>query len=797
MINVRRIPLLALTLLLSAGPRRDVDVAVPPGTPLDWTRSIPVPTPRGTPMVPTGRMTGGGGDVDTVAVPRGHDTVIPSSYGAIRILTWDLTSEVPWTPPKPDTTVDTGGMGPWPPRVPDSLYWMSQGVFLRVMLHPLQVSEAESHQYLLEIGDPARKAAEAAQSETSISKFADAVLKDLGDPSKSRPTAPADKDPMREELLRFVMEQLVAGYPHDPDLTFGRRLFVLGSDGGPFVEYFTESDHDLLRRNAVLALGRYATLDVAGRAMALLSHSDPVTRARAVAILRDRRYAPAVDALKDRLNATQRLPEQCAIVHALGLIGKEEAAVNVMAIGRRNATNGDILMAVLPALARIDPQEEKTRGAVRRWVEGIEKKAASDPKSFDPKHGAPSRQPDVPDEPGARGRIIEQMCELALVRLKGGGDAVLGRLNKAKPRRVSRSQFQNEAVQGFEPPTWHLLCDTLPACGDAGVKALEAIVEDATCEPGLRTYALANLPKERRHALAEKFATQAADEISIYSFEMLDREKHAKVEEISRARLAGALGSPAEQYAVLMAVKALGKRDKLEVKDLEPLLKRLDVSTGGDSGESDRAVMERLVGRLVDAAVSELGADEGRARMDALLDEAIARKTNSGLTESTRKNYQQRVLDQMETLARNKKNAAVVKAVADGILRTVMPSAGFGGGAGEVTFDPVIPLAETVLLELGRTRDEKAPALLKDVMARASAYYRAVACLGLASTGRRDAADVVFPILSDKDGFARFCAYAAIKSLTGADHYGRWLYGDESQRAAAVAAYRQWLQEHP
>jgi hypothetical protein len=88
---------LAALILASAAfdPRRDVDVAIPPGTPLDWTRAIPLPTPRETPLIPTVGKLAPADPARTVATPRGFHHALPSSFGAIRILTWDLTSEVP------------------------------------------------------------------------------------------------------------------------------------------------------------------------------------------------------------------------------------------------------------------------------------------------------------------------------------------------------------------------------------------------------------------------------------------------------------------------------------------------------------------------------------------------------------------------------------------------------------------------------------------------------------------------------------------------------------------------------
>ncbi|MHC4608682.1 MAG: hypothetical protein ACYTAF_17395, partial [Planctomycetota bacterium] len=169
-----------LALLLAALPA-DLDVGVPPGTPLEWDggRQHPVPT-GGRADVPTGsRPTGGREDVptkDTSKGPRGSTVAedveksatpsraaysVTNLYAFFRVTTQDIMTHVTVNVPRTTAGVGqggtaTGGRAPYtmvwkyPPEIPTELFWMGCMATLRGQIHPEVVSVPESVLYCIE-----------------------------------------------------------------------------------------------------------------------------------------------------------------------------------------------------------------------------------------------------------------------------------------------------------------------------------------------------------------------------------------------------------------------------------------------------------------------------------------------------------------------------------------------------------------------------------------------------------------------------------------------------------------------
>src|SRR5262245_20707724 len=95
---MRRLLLVLACSLPAAASRRDVDVAVPPGTPLEWTRELRTPTPSGwRGAIPTAAAPAEPGG--TVAAERDVDFSCTSDVGISRITTRDLPYEFTWAVP--------------------------------------------------------------------------------------------------------------------------------------------------------------------------------------------------------------------------------------------------------------------------------------------------------------------------------------------------------------------------------------------------------------------------------------------------------------------------------------------------------------------------------------------------------------------------------------------------------------------------------------------------------------------------------------------------------------------------
>ena len=177
-------------LLLDPTPR-DLDVGIPPGPPTSWGRRLPVITPGGGrlfPITPSGRRVAGTsgnakrkGTVEatarTVAKPRTAKMEVrtSTSFGVVRILTWDLTAHLPWT--KGDLPVSrrrpvTGSYsGEAMLPVPgDTLHWATLAAFLRLLLHPQLVPETGLAVHLLEVGETALAVTGTAKAERALAQ---------------------------------------------------------------------------------------------------------------------------------------------------------------------------------------------------------------------------------------------------------------------------------------------------------------------------------------------------------------------------------------------------------------------------------------------------------------------------------------------------------------------------------------------------------------------------------------------------------------------------------------------------
>ena len=73
---------------------------------------------------------------------------------------------------------------------------------------------------------------------------------------------------------------------------------------------------------------------------------------------------------------------------------------------------------------------------------------------------------------------------------------------------------------------------------------------------------------------------------------------------------------------------------------------------------------------------------------------------------------------------------------------------------------------------------------------------RAVACRALGMAGRSSAARHLTSFLLDEDPFVRFCAYEALRHLTGQKFFVDWMYGELAQWTAGAQEYARWCREH-
>jgi hypothetical protein len=335
----------AALLLALVGPR-DLDVGVPPGSPLDFVR-VPVESPRAERRpIPTPGA-GPGRTVDETAFDRVPRRPLPLS----RPLTQDFEGHLSWKPVTSQaagTATGAAAMAGYPPAYPRDLYMHCASFFLMVMLHEDQVSPREILNYLVEIGEPAAYAATAVRAEESLRVYADYVLAAAGAVPSWAPRAPS-KARIDEDLTR----ELVIAFPYED--RFGTEFLKLpGRVVLPTLTKLAEArgSHSLAARNAVFALRLYDDEPALQALRTLLKSADKVIRNRALAGLvrwQDREVVPW---LIDQLDAAD-VPFRSYALHALGRIGDRRAVDPILKEARRQSGDWEFQWGALAALARL------------------------------------------------------------------------------------------------------------------------------------------------------------------------------------------------------------------------------------------------------------------------------------------------------------------------------------------------------------------------------------------------------------------------------------------------------------
>ena len=416
----------AVLLGLAAARPFDLDVAVPPGSPVDWGRSFPALSPGGGAVFAESRPEAEPEERTTSQHSRPKpDVRVYTSLGLLRILTWDLAAHLDWLardlsrPPPPRTSME----GPPAPAPGDALYWVSLVPLLRLMLHPAVQSRHEVLAHLIEIGDPVLSVLPGASSERSL-RSACAALAERIEVKHVSPRVRTGKTPRENMLARFVLEELLAEQPYDPEGTFGWRLFLLGEEVRPFLLEYAGAGNALLRRNAASALGRYDSLAASKDLLRVsIETRDPVVLTRALAALGHGSLAQSPRPLIERLQRSEDAIEQVALIAALGNLGVEEALPALIEIGTRALEHdSDLLMSVLTALARIRPRTDAA--AAEALAMEVEKEVQKNRRGFQPAGVGSPTKPDRPDAPETRGEVLSQLALLVRARMNPGDESL-------------------------------------------------------------------------------------------------------------------------------------------------------------------------------------------------------------------------------------------------------------------------------------------------------------------------------------------------------------------------------------
>lgn len=832
---IGRLPLLTVVAVLCLVPApapKDLDVGIPPGTPASWGQRFPAITPRGGPLFP---ITGPGkkaqpkpglkpGEKDNRTVVKSTtvdmDVHIATSFGVVRILTWDLAGHLTWVSrgstggrKKPVTGRGAGGKGAKLPYVTDGLYWANMASLLRWMLHPQQISEKELIAHLVEVGEPLIEVLNNSVSEKSLVPMSDKIRKMVS--ASPGGTKPLDgKTPRATMLKRFLAEELVSAYPFDPEGGFGGRFFLFADEVEPYlIEYAEQHPGTFLRRNAVSAVGRYRTT-AAMRSLGTLAAKakDPVILMRALAAVGANRGMPDRAPLLERLKSAKDPVEKAALIVAAGRMGMREAVPYLIKIGGKSR-DPDLVMAAVAALVRIDHVPgEKT---VEKFAARLVKAAASKPDRYRVKtRSAPKA--DFPDTAKTRGQIIHQLGLLLRARVASKKKdvakrqvlALLSQPKKAPPGRrgappprrgrrvrVSRN-YQNASMRTVYPPVQLLFVEALRRLGKEGIEGLERIAKDPTVDPVLRGHALSQLPWASRGAIASAILADksATVEAKIYAIEVVANDGAKDLEKIARSLLeewgkAKAGANRGElRYLWKQALAALSKRGLAKDEDLIPLLKFAEARKLDN--ESLKQRVRTMIERLVGDAADGLAPITTVKRVNALFDFILSSGLNPRFKPEDRKARLAEVMKRLKALKGHRADVRFKRSVAADLVSYLI---GFRMGMGlreRTEFKPVVMLEEELLLALGKTKTKKAgDAIQSFVRDHSASPVVAHAALALGMVGRKEYAAALLPLLSVEDGFVRFCAYESLRHLTGHDHFADWMYGDAVARKLAADKY--------
>lgn len=796
----------------------DLDVAVPPGSPVDWGRSFPALSPGGGAVFAESQLEA---EPDERVTSSRHsrpkpDVRVYTSLGLLRILTWDLTAHLDWLarelarPPPPRTSAE----GPPPPAPGEALYWVSLAPLLRLMLHPAVQSRHEVLAHMIEIGDPVLAVLPGASSEKSL-KSACAALAERIETKHVSPRLHAGQTPRENMLARFAFEELLAEQPYDPEGTFGWRLFMLGEELRPFLLEYTNAGNALLRRNAASALGRYGSLAAAGDLLRVSTETrDPVVLTRALAALGHGSLAQSPQPLIERLQRSEDPIEQVALIGALGNLGTEEAVPALIGIGARALErDSDLLMSVLSALARIRPRADLA--AADAFAIRVEKEVHKDRRGFQPRGAGSPNKPDRPEAPETRGEVLSQLALLARVRMNPGDETLRQRvfdlLNEMplgpQPGGAELGLFARNSMNAIHPPARILLLETLADLGQQGIDFLRSVALSRTVDAELRGIALSQLPlKVRTGAVLEVLEDQlATDEIKAHAFAVLLLQPNAAAERIARgllkecAELPPGSGAPELRYLHWSALRALSDRRLLHASDLTGLLAHAS-RPAASFGDLPRRV-HQLCLQTVELVAGGLSKTQRRARFDQILDLVIASGINPALKESDRRPARAHMEGQVASVSAHKTDASYLAAVAAAMASDLLgfevqsdaePVAGPGWVA-RPSFRPQVPLEQEILLALGRTREPEAVAALTEFLGNKHNVHRATACLALGISGAPKAARVLVPFLLDEDPFTRFCAFESLRHLTGREAFTDWMYAPAAERTKAAEEMFLWV----
>ena len=817
MLKARLLALCTLALLGASRPLpRDVDIGVPPGSPLYWARAFPAYTPprQGlfpeTPAKPNAKPAESGPNSGrTSSRPAAGALAFRNTdgFGLVRIITRDLPGYFRWMRPGRKRAPTTGSSRflPGAPEFGSGLYWVSLAPFMRLLLHPQIVPYEPTLAHLLEIGEPALHLVEDLETEQGLRGAATDLRERLvpRTPVKGASRALEAEDARGRMLSRFTFEELLRVHAYDPEESFAKRLLLFADETEPWVLRYAREGNLPLQRAAVAALGRYHTRTaVEGLMERALFAEDAVVVVRALSGLSSVQGPLEVAPLARRLRDEEDPILQTAFCGALGRPRAFVAVEPLLDLARQGIEErrSGVALEALTTRGRIGVHRDFAE-ELGSFLDSAEDTLKRVPSSFAVRRG--NMTADLPDEERDRSDMLLQLLRILRLQLRPGDEESLRELVELadQPKRGAEPHFGR-----VHPPVRLAYLDALSRAGQLGMERLVAIAGSDEHDASMRGQALRRLPFLERSRLARSWLSpRNTDDLRLVGFETLVADVDPDLIEAGRGLIeeAAALradSSPARDYLFLRAVRTLSEAGRLEMIQLAPLIfhaeNRADVL-----GERVTPIQERI-DRLVDVFVQGKTLNYVKPQIEELVDLVIRSELNSAVNEETRKKVIDYITDEIDGLKAHRRNANYVRNVRTSIQvvllgwnpsrfdETARTRAGMLKGLG--SFSTPVDLGGEVLLALGRTRERTAANLLADFLANRHNRNRAYACLGLGIAGFQEHVKTLASFLLDGDPYVRFCSHEALHRLTGIELDVDWMYGEAADRFDGAETFLKW-----
>jgi HEAT repeat protein len=771
----------------------DLDVGIPSGSPLEWIENIPSTAPdsyRG--AIPRAVNKNEG----TVLVP--SDPKKPeatSIFNYVKVITWDLPTHLKWygeMPRKPDEkTIPTGGglkiTIEYPPQVPPDLFWLASATYIRKLLHPCELNDAETIQYLIFLGEPSLMAAEAARSQPGAKEYVDAVTAAVDPMPSGPPLFDKTKTEYEHMMLRLTYEDLVTDFPFSLEQKFCTRISQLGDEPFEYVVRAANNTHKFLRRNAVYQLGRYTSAKATEELRKIFLKNrdeDPVVRNRAIEALARKRDAEIVPEIVKRVKGGDRNFKAYAI-YALGLIGSADGAKVVHEQLKNHSSlssdeDFDVATSSIIALGRMKcGDSEAIVKTLENLLKTIEGKNIPDP--------APTLKPDLGDRPNTRKETLTQLTAIALANTAPDRHAqriydLIEASKKATPpidpsdprAKFFASRYAKGMLRGFHPMTVNFLLDTLPRL-EKGKDYLQEIIKDVQEDEVARSYALF------------KLATATYDTFDQFVKPYLDIDRNP----------------PAIVETALQAIFRSNRKEGLAAA--KEIVKKFLASPAPSQTPGARPPARPVPppqpqpGQPAPVVPAQPFNAHKRyiAGLCLKILGSLAETDVKTLTDIIRKEVPRRVAQKKAEEEAKKPPPPAPPPAPPKPGQPVPPvRPGFNPTQGlwQAEFNAPDALLETALIELGRLRKPESVSVISEVLDNKECPARAEACLALGAIAVKPAVDRLVAALEDEDGWVRFMAYRTLKDLSGADHFCDWIYDSAEKRAPQVAEWKKWAE---